>query len=320
MFLLCARIPHGIMTCVPGWLFRALRDRETSQRDTACAESPPTEPVRGGLIAASAAPAPPERGTVGARARFSWLDLHLLGDLVMLVPLLRVLRRCHPKAHLGLMAGPWGQTILADTGLIDEFIPLRAPWVAKGQGWSGVIGLLHAIRASRRRAWDWGIDVRGDVRNALLLALARAGRRVAYAFSGGASLLTDVMPDDGVLRHIIDHHAALAAHLGMTMSEEERIPALANPRMSALWAHGSRRIGVHLGASMVLRRMPFEEACARWSSSVWVARSHAAVPHRCARYPRAQCRAADPSASSMHGPNRAVGGIVERIHDVPQDS
>jgi ADP-heptose:LPS heptosyltransferase len=189
------------------------------------------------------------------------VDLHLLGDLVMLVPLLRVIRRFHPKAQIGLMAGPWGRTILTDSGLVDEFITLRAPWVTKGQGTAGMRGLLRAIRASRRRTWDWGIDVRGDVRNALLLAFARAKRRVAYNFSGGAALLTDVVPDDGVLRHIIDHHATLAEYLCMPMTGEERIPALGNSGKISSKTQGSRLIGFHFGASMVLRRMPLEEAC-----------------------------------------------------------
>jgi heptosyltransferase II len=189
------------------------------------------------------------------------VDLHLLGDLVMLVPLLRVIRRFHPNAHIGLVAGPWGRTILTDTGLVDEFITLRAPWVTKDQGVAGMRGLLRAIRAARGRTWDWGIDVRGDVRNALLLALARAKRRVAFDFSGGAALLTDVVPDDGVLRHIIDHHAAIAQYLRMPMTAEERIPSLGLPKVAGSETHGSRLIGFHFGASMVLRRMPLEEAC-----------------------------------------------------------
>lgn len=191
------------------------------------------------------------------------VELHLLGDMVMLVPLLRVLRRFHPNAHIGLMAGPWAREILAGTGLVDEFITLRASWVAKGQGVPGIIGLLRAIRSSRATNWDWGIDVRGDVRNALLLALARAGRRIAYNFTGGAALLTDVVPDDGVLRHIIDHHAALARYLHMPMTDEERIPTLVFDKHTASEisvARASRLIGFHFGASMALRRMPLEEA------------------------------------------------------------
>jgi len=189
------------------------------------------------------------------------VDLHLIGDMVMLIPLLRVIRRYHPNAHLGLIAGPWGPTILADTGLVDEFISLRAPWVSKGRGVEGIGAVLRAIRASRARVWDWGIDVRGDARNILLLALARARRRVAYDFSGGAALLTDIVPDDGSLRHIIDHHATIAQYLCMPMRAEERIPALIFGETTGP-KKNSRLIGFHFGASMTLRRMPLEEAYA----------------------------------------------------------
>jgi ADP-heptose:LPS heptosyltransferase len=190
------------------------------------------------------------------------VDLHLLGDVIMLIPLLRVVRRCHPNAHLGLVAGPWARDILAGTGLVDEFITLRASWVSKGQGLAGISGLLRTIRALRARTWDWGIEVRGDVRNILLLALARAKRRVAYDFTGGAALLTDIVPDDGALRHIIDHHAALASFLSMPMTAEERVPTLGFPQEIRSRARApSRVIGFHFGASMVLRRMPLQEAC-----------------------------------------------------------
>lgn len=194
------------------------------------------------------------------------VDLHMLGDLVMLIPLLRVIRRFHPHAHLGLVSGPWGREILANTGLVDEFITLRAPWVIKGQGSAGIRGLWRAIRASRARAWDWGIDVRGDVRNILLLAFAGAKRRVAYDFSGGSALLTDVVPDDGELRHIIDHHAGIAELLNMPMNAQERVPALGPPDTSDSSMRGVRRVGFHFGASLELRRMPVNEACALMAS------------------------------------------------------
>jgi ADP-heptose:LPS heptosyltransferase len=195
------------------------------------------------------------------------VELHLLGDMVMLIPLLRVIRRHHPDAHVGLLAGPWARDILESTGLVDEFIMLRAPWVAKGQGLRGMVGLMRAIRTVRSRTWDWGIDVRGDVRNALLLALSRAKRRVAYDFTGGAALLTDVVPDDGVLRHIIEHHEALALALSMPMTADERIPTLRfnEPTESAARA-SRRRVGLHFGASLALRRMPLQEARALLSS------------------------------------------------------
>ncbi len=191
------------------------------------------------------------------------VHMHLLGDVVMLIPFLRVIRRYHPQAHVALMAGHWAQAILADTYLVDEFIPMRAPWVVRGQGIAGLRGLVRAVRTSRRRTWDWGVDMRGDVRNILLLALARAKRRIAYDFSGGTAMLTDVVADDGQLRHIIDHHAAIAEHLAMSMTDAERVPTLTLPQDACDEAETTQRaVGFHFGASMVLRRMPVEEACA----------------------------------------------------------
>jgi heptosyltransferase-2 len=191
------------------------------------------------------------------------VDMHLLGDVVMLIPFLRVIRRHHPTAHVGLMAGPWAQTVLDCAHLVDEFIPLPAPWVVKGQGAAGLRSLVRAVRTSRGRTWDWGIDMRGDVRNILLLAFARSKRRIAYDFSGGAALLTDVVADDGKLRHIIDHHAAIAEHLAMPMTQAERVPTLTPPQEVGSAAKTTRQtVGFHFGASMRLRRMPVEEACA----------------------------------------------------------
>jgi len=190
------------------------------------------------------------------------VHVHLLGDIVMLIPFLRAIRRYYPKVYLGLVAGPWAQTILQESDLVDEFIPLRAPWIVKGQGLLGLRNLVGAARTSRRRTWDWGIDMRGDVRNILMLALARAKRRVAYDFSGGSALLTDVVPDSGELRHIIDHHVTIAEHLGMPMSAADRIPKLEHKRNSGPAATLERRVGFHFGASMALRKMPVEEACA----------------------------------------------------------
>lgn len=198
------------------------------------------------------------------------VDLHLLGDIVMLVPLLRVLRRCQPQARITLLAGPWSRAILDGAGLVDEHIDCEAPWVRRQRGLAGWRALARAVRRLRRGAggaadgWDWGIDVRGDVRNILLLALAGARRRVAFDFTGGGALLTDVVPDDGSYRHIIEHHADLLRALGMPMLAEERVPRLPVPaqRPPRPVPAPSPLVGFHFGASFALRRVPIAEAAA----------------------------------------------------------
>ena len=188
------------------------------------------------------------------------VDLHLLGDSSCSCRCCGCCAATTPQARIGLVAGPWARALLGDTGLIDEYFTVAAPWVRKGGGWAAWRALAAALRQARRHSWDWGIDVRGDLRNIGLLALAGARRRIAYAFTGGAALLTDAVADDGRLRHIIEHHRDLARHLGMDMSDEESVPGL--PRPAGPPPLPRPLTGLHFGGSLPLRRMQAEEALA----------------------------------------------------------
>ena len=52
-------------------------------------------------------------------------DFHLIGDIVLLTPLLRAVRKGYPVARIALVAGPWAQEILKGTGWVDEVIPFQ---------------------------------------------------------------------------------------------------------------------------------------------------------------------------------------------------
>ena len=45
-------------------------------------------------------------------------DFHLIGDIVLLTPLLQVLRGAYPDARIVLVAGPWAQELLCG----EEFL------------------------------------------------------------------------------------------------------------------------------------------------------------------------------------------------------
>ena len=73
-------------------------------------------------------------------------DFHLIGDIVMLTPLLRCLKSAYPHANLVLVAGPWAKDILYGTKLVDEIIPFNAPWVKYGQGLRGVVACFELLK------------------------------------------------------------------------------------------------------------------------------------------------------------------------------
>jgi len=187
-------------------------------------------------------------------------DFHLIGDIVMLTPLLKAIRYAYPNARLVLVAGIWAKEILAGTELVDEIIPFSAPWVKYGQGFKGLWSCFNLVNILRKTSWDLGIEVRGDIRQILMLWLVGATRRVGFDFTGGASLLTDVVSDDGSLSHITDHHKRICEHLGIWNNGEPYYPFLTlksdEQRQADLI---SPYVGFHFGASMPLRRLPANE-------------------------------------------------------------
>lgn len=196
----------------------------------------------------------PRAPEAGEPRRILVFDFHLIGDIVMLTPLLAALRNAYPRAHIALVAGPWAGDILRGLPYVDELLEFSAPWVKVGQGlaaWNNCRRLLNRLR---QKPWDLGLEVRGDVRQILLLALAGARRRIGYDFSGGGGLLTDIVASRPGDRHIAaDYHRGICEYLGI-WHECEYLPKL---QLTAAEQHTANAcepfIGVHFGASLALR-------------------------------------------------------------------
>lgn len=191
------------------------------------------------------------------------LDLHLIGDMVWLTPLLRAIRSKFPSAHIGLVCGTWGVDIIGKhSNLVDEFIFFNAPWAKKTKKYfNGLKDLFGVILYLRKSKWDLAIEVRGDFRQIFILWLTKAGALIGWDFTGGGPLLTDVMKDSHNFKHIIDHHKAIAVVLDAFQPCDAYVPFIAlteEERKNAL--NIVPYIGVHLGASNHLRQFELPEA------------------------------------------------------------
>ncbi len=196
----------------------------------------------------------PRAPEAGEPRRILVFDFHLIGDIVLLTPLLAALRAAYPRAHIALVAGPWAGEVLRGLPYIDELVEFSAPWVRYRQGLDAWRNCRRLLLRLRQKQWDLGLEVRGDVRQILLLALAGARRRVGYDFSGGGGLLTDVVASRPGDRHIAaDYHRRLCEHLGI-WHEREYLPKLMLTTAEQLAAGASEPfIGIHFGASLALR-------------------------------------------------------------------
>jgi heptosyltransferase-2 len=121
-----------------------------------------------------------------------------LGDLAILVPFLRNLRRAFPSAHIALLVNAGLGEFLEGQELVDEFIPVRVPWAQHFSRWkkynpfSGLwLPFFRVLREVRRKKFDIVLSGRMDIRDNFLMWLTGAPRRVGYGIGGGGFLLTD---------------------------------------------------------------------------------------------------------------------------------
>jgi heptosyltransferase-2 len=215
---------------------------------------------------------PSPQGIEGPQARpdtILVIEYWHLGDLAILVPFLRNLRRNFPRARISLLVNTDLASFLEGQRLVDEFIPVRVPWARHFNRWRKYnpfsldwISLAGTILALRKRRFDRAFSGRMDVRDNLMLWLSGARRRFGYSIGGGGSFLTDrVTPDPSR-----PHRADVWLHLLESMDESSNpepggfrlTDAETEQARSFLLSRGipssAFLIGIHPGARIPTRR------------------------------------------------------------------
>ncbi len=214
-------------------------------------------------------PLPPLTNSAESPARILVVEFWNLGDLAMLVPFLSNLRRAFPSARISLLLNSAFEPLLHGQGLVDEFIPARAPWARHFHRWRKYnpfsldwIVLARTIFALRKRQFDWGFAGRVDVRDNFLLWLSGARRRIGYGFAGGGGFLTDSVSPDLTRPHRTDLWLHLLEALGVSSDRPEvrfRLQAsdlsFAQSYLAELGIPASALlVGIHPGARIAIRR------------------------------------------------------------------
>jgi ADP-heptose:LPS heptosyltransferase len=156
----------------------------------------------------------PARADGGPPRDLLVLRLDRIGDLVMSLPALHDLRRAFPGARVRLAVGAWSEEI-ARTAPVDEVLVWSAPWAGRPhEGALGFRELRARALALRAAPPDVAIDLQGDVRASWLMHETGARRRVGYANTGGAYLLSDVVPLDETVSWVEQNRRAVAVVAG----------------------------------------------------------------------------------------------------------
>ena len=220
------------------------------------------------------------------------IDFGQLGDVILSLPALAVVRHRFPRARVTVAVGGAAAAVVEMAGVADETIAVDRVALRDGPKHLSVWQIAKLVMEVRRRKFDFVVDLHSLSETNLLGFLSGAGQRL-YARRPGRSLdyLSKFHPQPGVedrSKHAIDRYLDVVSPLGV--GEVSRVPRLAvreedgravdemlRKALAAGKAKGGRRaaagsagdaplVGIFPGAGHPSRRWPVE----RFAELAWM--------------------------------------------------
>jgi len=202
------------------------------------------------------------------------------GDVVMISPALRALRRGFPEAQLDVLARASIASAYQGHPLVDEVVVEERRSGSRRH--DGALGVFRLAAELRRRRYDLAVLLPKSLAAALAPALARIPRRVGFPTGGRGPLLTHPvpLPADSESLHHVEFFLGPAVFLGcpdddrtlvFPVSEEDRRSARKFLEENGVAAGGPQPlVAIHPGSSRRERAWPaqrFAELSGRLAES-----------------------------------------------------
>lgn len=183
-----------------------------------------------------------------------------MGDVLMATPAIVALKKRFSDARITVVVKEANRGLISLPGIADSVIGVDLPWVVGHKG----IGrqwpyLLKKIKELRKEKFDLAIDLKGDLRNIILIFLLGAKERVSYAVRGGRFLLTREVKFQPGIRHEVERNLDIikATNLLGGDADEKQLCYEAMPAkeieiektLEKLFPQGKKLIGIHPGAN-----------------------------------------------------------------------
>jgi ADP-heptose:LPS heptosyltransferase len=197
------------------------------------------------------------------------LRLDRIGDVLMSLPALHALREALPDAKIRFAVGEWSREIANDAP-VDEVLVWSAPWVGRpDEGASSAAELFEAARSRRAMKPDLAIDLQGDLRALWLMAATGASKRIGYANTGSAALLTGVVDLDEDVNFVEQNRRAIDIAVGRTLPRkpfrwiDDKRRREGRERLVAAFTEAGIKptrpiVGIHPGAGRSIKEWPLE--------------------------------------------------------------
>lgn len=201
-------------------------------------------------------------------ARILVLRLERIGDLLMALGALELIRTRVPGADVHLVLGGWNAPLAPLISGVTSWETLDAPWLARGTSGDTPATLIRRARRWRARGFDLALNFEPDIRSNVLLGMSGAPRRVGFGSAGGGSALTTAIDYDphqhtaDNLRRLVD----VALPSGPMAAAEAAPPLLRIPEAARAAAHallGPARTagplaGLHVSGGRPIKQWPVD--------------------------------------------------------------
>ena len=187
------------------------------------------------------------------------INLMHIGDLLLVTPVLRTLRKNYPKAHIALLADAKLADLVKYNQNIDELISIDK------KGHHNKLGnYLEFVNDIRRREFDVVINLHANERASFIAALSGAPKIVGYATFGLGLFFTKVIENRKAIKHQVHaHFDVLRETLGITEFDDRGIEMLLDDEAVAsaenIWQDAfpnvqEKVVGLNIGASWETKR------------------------------------------------------------------
>jgi len=199
-----------------------------------------------------------------------------LGDMILTLPLLGLLRSSGVASRLAVLAAPAGARLLETQGAADVIIEFD-----KRAADSGPAGTLRVARAAREFGADAVLVPHRSFRSAAIAAMTGVSRRIGFDESGGRALLTETVAYRA-RSHEIERVASLATALDVPVPEGRvpfhiTVPEDASHRLEQRFGQELRQ-----RAGGRAERVAVLAPGSRWATKRWPADRYALLADRLA--------------------------------------
>ena len=194
------------------------------------------------------------------------IRLDHIGDVVMSRPAIRALHKKFPHAAIDLLLTEDIAPLFESSKEIQTVIAAKHGWFHRkasfSQKWSEFWRLIGILKTG---SYDVGIDLRGDIRNILLMSLAGIKYTIGYGFAGGGFLLNEEIPYD-VTQHQVRLNLNLLNSFHIAQ-DNKLLPFEYSPDLTKeFWKKIETlppttllpRVAIHMGSGYPSKRWPAE--------------------------------------------------------------